>query len=196
MVRYRVMEAALLLLLSVVLSDCGGTQMHRSQRQASPTGSSRASIRVWSPALTKRRVIPTGYTCALGAWLPLRWGALPARSRELALFFGSYSAPKALAQGGTDSLLVTAAGIVGLSPGAHQLVTGRLPVGARGISDRRIRICPARASGQEFVFELFALPTAGRVGSRSSRARASPLGLLSEIDRDAIAIGGFTARYG
>lgn len=110
------------------------------------------------------------------------------------MFVGAYSPPKAIAQGGVDRALVAGAGIVGLPPAAHTLAVGPLPGSARSVADSRLPLCPPRASGQEFLFEIFAMPAARSV--KGLIGTEPPSRILREVSEHARAIGGFTARYG
>ncbi len=141
-----------------------------------------------------RLVIPPRYACAADIWLPVQWGALPAGTREVVLYFGSYGDPKPLGHGRTISRLVAGGGVIHLDPGLHRLPIGPPPPGASVISERSAPTCPPRRPGQRFVFALYALSAEHRV-TQLNLESMSASALLSRIGRESDAIGEFTARY-
>ncbi len=179
------------LALNLVLFGCGDTHRSHGVRGAAAL---KPKFAFWSPALAAGGIIPAGYACETKIWLPLRWSDLPGDTRELALYVGSFGAPKAVGRGQTISRLAAGAGVVGLRPASDGLAAGALPDGAAVLSDARVPACPPRTPGQQFTFRLFALSGADRITQRTLNSRA-PGELLAETGPKALAIGEFTASY-
>jgi hypothetical protein len=171
---------------SYALGGCG------SSRQMPLVGT---TISFQSPALIAGRVIPASYKCGSKIWLPLRWGALPINTGELALYVGGLGAREVIGKGETRYPLVAATLVIGLSPSLRGLPVDRLPPGARLLTDSGIAECSPRLAGRKLVFRLFALSTADRIKLSTLKAE-SPRELLVRIGRDALATGRFTASYG
>ena len=197
-------------IFALAISGCGGTKdptrpaadpESAAEAIASPepaTGAAASpetpprpgTVVVWSPALNRARAIPRRYSCAEGAWLPIRWGKLPEGTREVVLSISAYSPPTS-PTGTARSSLVAANGIVGLEPGMHRLPVGELPAGATGVWAAGFPLCPPQDFNGEFTFTLFALP---QVISDQDLEDASA-DLVTSIGEDALAVGGFTALY-
>src|ERR1700744_4222917 len=96
------------LVLAIAAVGCGGS--------GSPSVNNSPEIAFQSPVLTAVKVIPARYKCDVNkVWLPLRWGALPADTKELAMYMARYSDVKSTANGASARLLSQAL-IVGLKP--------------------------------------------------------------------------------
>jgi phosphatidylethanolamine-binding protein (PEBP) family uncharacterized protein len=175
-------------MLALVLASCGST--------SSPTAPEKPAIRFNSPALVGKGLIPARYKCNVRQnWLPLRWGALPASTRELVLYMVRFGAPKATTGGKVKAEIQAEGIIVGLKPGLHRLPAGKLPrgavVGVRPISNRAATICPSTGTAQNLLFRLYALPRKLELGKGSQ-----PSTLVSRLSAQSLAAGTFIARYG
>lgn len=193
------------LLLCVSLTSCAGADHASRGVEGSSSREARAGaereeppikpkISVTSPVLMKGGVIPSGYTCAADVWLPVRWGRLPAGTREVVLYFGSYGDPRPQGRSETVSRLVAAGGVIRVNPGLHRLRVGHLPAGASVVSESTVPICPPRHPGQRFAFTLYALSAEHRITNADLRSTTAHA-LLSKIGRESEAIGEFAARY-
>jgi phosphatidylethanolamine-binding protein (PEBP) family uncharacterized protein len=181
------------LTLIVMLGGCADAH-HPSTTAHRPPVIKQQEISLQSPVLGAGTRIPVSYSCNEGIWLPLRWGSLPADTRELVLYLGGYSAPRALSGGTTLSLITANSLIVGLKPTLHKLQVGELPAGARVLVEHGVPSCPPRLAGREMVFKLYALPHAERISSRSLSS-GSLVELMSQIDRQALGAGILNAAY-
>jgi phosphatidylethanolamine-binding protein (PEBP) family uncharacterized protein len=175
-----------LLVLVFAVAGCGGT--------AAPSANSAPEIAFQSPVLTASKVIPARYRCnANKIWLPVQWGALPAKTKELVIYVARYSDIKTNPNGATARLLSQAL-IVGLKPTMHELRAGKLPhgalVGEYVTGNEHVPICPPGRPAQGFVFRLYALP------ERLNISKGNHSGsLLTKLNGEALAAGTFTASY-
>lgn len=135
-----------LIAAALALSGCGG-----GESSASPVPS---VIDFSSPAVKNGVTDPT-VRCGWGSlWLPLKWGAVPEDTKEMAVYIGRY---KYATDGGTRKLVVPFANLVShIDPSQHDVQANVFPEGANwspigGLS------CPPKAEGQRVLMQLFAL---------------------------------------
>lgn len=173
------------LVLAIALAGCGSAS----------TPTAKPKIAFASPALTTRGVIPASYKCnGNDIWLPLKWGALPANTKELVIYIARFDQPKGVPGGGAQASLISQQLIVGLKPSLHQLAVGKLPHGALmgyyEVGNATISICPTKGSTQGVIFGLYALPRQQNItkGAQSGN-------LLNKLRSEAVALGTFTAGY-
>jgi hypothetical protein len=184
--RYLSMTSALLLVS--VLVGCGSTSAPVATKQR---------IAFVSPAIIHTKgLIPTRYRCDENKiWLPLRWGALPANTKEIVIYVARFGPPRIAPGSAPTAALLAQQLIVGLKPTIHKLSVGKLPHGAligsyeEGI--KRESICPKRGSGQGILFGLYALPSSQNLSKGSQSAN-----LLGKLRSEAVAVGTFTANFG
>jgi phosphatidylethanolamine-binding protein (PEBP) family uncharacterized protein len=174
------------LTLAVAAAGCGGSN--------SPAVNNAPEIAFQSPVLTAGKVIPARYKCDLNkVWLPVRWGPLPANTKELVMYVARYNDVKSTANGASVHLLSQAL-VVGLKPTLHELRAGKLPhgalVGEYEASSQRTPICPAGRPAQGFVFRLYALRSPLNISKGKQGAS-----LLNKLNSEALAAGTFTASY-
>ncbi len=174
------------LALVIALAGCGGAS----------APARKPKIEFQSPALHANGVIPASFRCnGNGIWLPLRWGALPATTRELVIYVARFKQPEGVPGGSATAELIAQQLIVGLKPTRHRLGVGKLPHGALigyyEVGHKRASICPAKGSSQGVLFGLYALPHPQNItrGSQSG-------GLLNKLRAEAVALGTFTASLG
>jgi hypothetical protein len=181
--------AALVVVWAVALYGCGSS--HQS-RVAQLTFDSRPAIKLWSPGLLRQKLIPSRYKCGQNVWLPLRWGPLPGGAAELVLLVTSFGNKRHVPQGGTDSELVAVYSIIGLRPVPKVLTVGNIPRQSTVISIRSMPACPTDASHPEYTFRIFALGARHRINNRTLES-TTPTAFVHELERDAVAIGRFSA---
>lgn len=143
------------------------------------------------------RSLPALYTCdGKNIPPPLEWGAVPADTRELALFLVGYTPVPSTRE---YSVAVDWA-VSGLNPALHRLAAGQLPRGAHvGIASdgkRRYSVCPKKGTDVHYQFEIYGLPASVKIppsfaglpviASLASRKSSNPVN----------AHGGFVAFYG
>jgi phosphatidylethanolamine-binding protein (PEBP) family uncharacterized protein len=100
--------------------------------------------------------IPAAYTCDGHDKLPpLSWGALPAGTKQLALFILGFT------RSGTNTQIQDRYAVAGLSPTLHG-IEGKLPTGSipgRASNHRtKYSLCPPRGTTENYLFLLYALP--------------------------------------
>jgi phosphatidylethanolamine-binding protein (PEBP) family uncharacterized protein len=138
----------LVLLSSTALAACGS-----SSSPPKPV-----TVQFRSPAVVGT-TLPARYTCdGKNISPPLEWGAVPATTRELALFvLGLTPNPRT----GRYSFSVEWA-VAGVNPALHKLEAGRLPpaahVGQDSDGKRRYSICPKKGKSEAYQFALYAIP--------------------------------------
>jgi hypothetical protein len=187
------------LAVALVLTGCG----------AASSGSER--IAFGSPAVRDDGVISAHYRCGGGTiWLPLKWGSLPADTKELALYIGRF---RAGTFAGSPSLMVFFGTLItGIDPAVHGIATNTLPPGSIPASYRTFYSCPSERRGQEILLAVFAFDRVRREPPPASLSAGFVTGLTEElvgvdgsdpgsesaaklID-EALAVGRFTATYG
>jgi hypothetical protein len=136
--------------------------------------------------------IPGRYKCGPGIWIPLSWGTLPSRTVELVLSISSFGNAQRVPQGGVDSSLVAASGIIGLKPMPKTLNVGNLPRQAASISVESTPTCPSPTAHPEYTFRLFALGANHRITKRTLSSD-TPVSFALELERNALAVGQFSA---
>lgn len=177
---------------SLVLADCGASHHDAALRHPLPRATPKVAF--WSPAVTKGEDVPAHYECARKIWLPLRWGALPKGTGELAIYFASYGTPLNSSREVTLREMVAAWLVVGLRPTTHGLLVGRIPAGAVGLPDTKLPVCPPARKDQRVDVMLFALPSAHKLDPASLGGTSSP-DLIRSIRREATVWGEFNAAY-
>jgi hypothetical protein len=176
------------LTLAVALCGCGDTHS-----QTYPDRARYVDFR--SPVLTAGNVIPAHYRCGPRIWLPLKWGALPPKTVELALSFGGYGSRQIVAKGSAWTPIIAGALIVGLNPSQRGLSVGGFPKGAIGLGESQVPVCPPNTTGGKFIFRLFALQR-GHSISRAMVSSESAYELLNRLIRESRVVGEFFASYG
>src|ERR671921_2460803 len=115
MVRIRASGVALLLLVAVAVSACGG-----GEKPSEPLPKAGASIELQSPAFRDGGAIPARFTCDGRELSPsLRWSGVPPRARELALVVED-----------ADAARFVHWTVLGIPPSTSRLAEGRVPKGA------------------------------------------------------------------
>jgi phosphatidylethanolamine-binding protein (PEBP) family uncharacterized protein len=175
-------------LLSVAITACGSS--------GTPAINREPEILFLSPALAAGRVIPARYQCDESkVWIPLRWGALPADTKELVIYIARYGALVKNPNGGESARLLAQSLVVGLKPTLHGLAVGKLPsgvlVGTYNAGGTESQLCPRKKHvRQDFLFRLYALPNKQNITSGSKRGE-----ILDILNNEAVAAGAFTASY-
>jgi phosphatidylethanolamine-binding protein (PEBP) family uncharacterized protein len=189
-VKLRDLSALSLTMLTVVLvlAGCGSSGPSSSTTAAS-------GIPFGSPALVGGKVIPAHVKCDdRNVWLPLRWGALPAHTEELALYIVRFGYPKLGVNGTAKAEIKATAVVVGLKPTLHGLSRGKYPhgalVGVHAPNDPEASICPRKGVAGNLLFRLYALPHKLGV-SKSSKG----LDLVSRLSSESSENGTFIATY-
>jgi hypothetical protein len=108
-----------------------------------------------SPGVGADGVIKPSVHCGQGSlWVPLEWGALPADTKELAIFIGRF---KYVKEEGTRKAFVPFADLVSkIDPAEHKLIANVLPGGVSWSFFGTLS-CPPMRKGQNILLELFAL---------------------------------------
>jgi len=167
----------------------GGGQKHaplalpkdESGREHAPTAAEKANspvadMTLFSPSLPAAEGIAAltpPYTCdGAGSWPALRWGGVPAGTKELALYVMSAKP--------VNGRLFFDWAVAGLGPHSEGLEAGRLPAGAvegtNSFGKRGYSICPEPGGAETYLFALFALPR-----SLSPKPGFDPRALREEI---------------
>jgi phosphatidylethanolamine-binding protein (PEBP) family uncharacterized protein len=175
-------------LLAVAVGGCGSTT-------SGTTAENKAAIAFVSPVVNTKGFIPASFKCnAAKVWIPMRWGSLPADTKELVMYVARFATPQQSGGGTVRASLLAQELIVGLKPTLHGLSVGKLPhgalVGIFEIGKKRASICPAKGSSQGILFGLYALDHRQEIGKGSQSGN-----LLSKLRSEAVAIGSFTAGY-
>jgi phosphatidylethanolamine-binding protein (PEBP) family uncharacterized protein len=147
-----------LLLAALALAGCGDG----SPSTAAPGTSIGQQIALESPVMAGTHAIPPRYTCdGKNISLPLRWGSVPAGTRELALLVLSLKPVRTTGSGVVERASVLWA-VTGLRPTLRRLAPGRLPRGAilgrNSGGHSGYSICPAEGTSQNYLIALFASP--------------------------------------
>ena len=176
------------LVLLLALAGCGGAT-------DSPSASSKVALSFKSPVLVSGKTIPSRYKCDVAnSWLPLRWGALPAGTGELAIYVARFSNLQSGPNGSKRARLLAQALIVGLKPTLHELPAGKLPhgalVGEYEAGTEHIPFCPPHDASQSFLFELYALP-----GHLNINKGTQGGALLNKLNSESLGAGTFSASY-
>jgi phosphatidylethanolamine-binding protein (PEBP) family uncharacterized protein len=185
-VKTRYLAALSLFVLALALASCGGS---------SKTVAEKPAIRFSSPALAGRRVIPASYKCDTRfVWLPLKWGALPTHTQELALYMIRFGAPKVTTGGSVNAPVEAEALVVGLQPTLGGLRPGKYPPGAliavHAPGGHVQSICPPKGSAQDLLFRIYALRHKLDINKGSQTSN-----LLGTVNKEALEAGTFIAGY-
>lgn len=145
--------------LALGLAGCGDAG---SSSPGATSANAGRAVTLESPVLAATHTIPRNYTCdGRDVSLPLRWGPVPAGTRELAVLLLALQ-PVRTIEGKVLAKIVPQWGVIGLAPTLRQLAPGRLPPGAvlghNANGRTRYSICPARGTSERYVFALFTLP--------------------------------------
>lgn len=185
----RHLSAAGAVLLAVAVAGCGSTTT------TGTTTENKQAIAFESPVVNSKGFIPASFRCNTHkVWLPVRWGAIPAGTKELVIYVARFAVPQRTAAGTARAALLAQELIIGLKPTLHGLAVGKLPhgalIGTYEIGKKRASVCPAKGSAQGVIFGLYALNHRQEItkGSQSG-------GLLSKLRSEAVAAGTFTAGY-
>jgi hypothetical protein len=174
-------------MLALVLASCG-------TGGASNATTKGPSIRFGSPAVTAAKVIPPRYKCDNRTiWLPLKWGTLPARTQELALYIVRFGVPKVASGGQVKAEIKAEALVLGLHSTLHRLKRGKLPPGAliaiHAANGEPQSVCPRKGVAENLLFRIYAL------NRKLHITKSSKVNPLQEVTREAIGSGTFIARY-
>jgi hypothetical protein len=91
------------------------------------------------------------------AWLPLAWGTVPERTKELAVVLTvNYLRRK---HGSTISSPASEQVFAALRPSLHNLKRGKLPLGAFEVQQRNALQCPRASKSTLLYISVLALPT-------------------------------------
>jgi phosphatidylethanolamine-binding protein (PEBP) family uncharacterized protein len=175
--------------LALALAGCGSSG-------SGPSAATKPAIPFGSPALIANgRVIPAHYKCdSRFVWLPLRWGAVPAGTQELALYMVRFGFPKLASNQTAKAEIKATAIVVGLKPTLHGLSRGKYPhgalVGVHAPNNPAASICPPKGAAQNLLFRIYALPH--KLGVSKSSKGAD---LVSRLSSEASEAGTFIAAY-
>jgi hypothetical protein len=139
-------SGAILAICVLALAGCGG---------GSPETS---TIDLRSPAVLADGTIRASTSCGAGSlWLPLKWGAVPSGTKELAIYMGRFKYKKV---DGARKLIVPFADLVSqIDPSQHGLAANTIPSGAAW-SDFGQLSCPPARKGQNVLQEVLAFDRA------------------------------------
>ena len=188
-IRYR--SAVSTLVVALLLAGCGSSG---SPSTSTPRAAREPAIPFISPALKSGRVIPASYKCDVrNVWVPLAWGALPAHTKELALYIVRLGVPKIIGGGKVNAEVKATAIVVGLKPTLHRLRPGKYPhgalVGVHAPNNPNASICPSKGEKQDLLFRIYALPHKLNVSKGAGES------LVNEMSSDALEAGTFIATY-
>lgn len=145
--------------------------------------------------MTAARAIPSHYKCSdRDAWVPLKWGSLPAGTQELVLYVVRFGAPKPTASGQVKAEVKAEELVLGLAATLREIKPGKYPHGAlvavHAQQGEAQSICPPKggASGN-LLFRIYALDHKLHITKKS---RVNP---LQAVTTGATAAGTFIARY-
>lgn len=144
------------LALVLVLSGCGGTTPSNGAAE-------KPTIHLTSSALVGGRQVSAHYRCNPRIdWLPLKWGELPARTREVVLYIVRFGSPKATHEGRVKAPIEGEAIVAGLKPTLRGLAPGKFPAGARIAIHRAtnghfVSICPPSGTQTNLLYRVYAL---------------------------------------
>jgi phosphatidylethanolamine-binding protein (PEBP) family uncharacterized protein len=137
------------LLATLALTGCGTGTVAKTKKQAVIPFRSSAVV---------GKVLPAKYTCdGKDISPPLEWGAVPAGTKEVALFvLGLTPTPS-----GGSAIAINWA-VAGVDASLHRLAAGYLPKGTNvGVNDdgsHRYRVCPIRGARKTYEFAVYAVP--------------------------------------
>ena len=175
-------------ILALAIASCGSGG-------GSPTATAeKPSIPFSSPVVTAARLIPSRYKCSnRQVWVPLRWGALPPGTKELALYMVRFGAPKVVAGGKVKAEVKAEELVLGLHPSLHSLKPGKYPHGALvAVHARRgeaLSVCPHKGVSENLLFRVYA------IARKLHIAKSSKVNPLQQLTSGAIEAGTFIVRY-
>jgi phosphatidylethanolamine-binding protein (PEBP) family uncharacterized protein len=178
------------MVLSVGFAGCGGSS-GSSVKAPPPT------IAFRSPGVNAKGAVLTSYKCnESGIWLPLRWGALPVGTKELAIYVARFGAPEIKAGGVVSAGIAAQELIVGVTPARHGLEPGKVPhgvlLGRFEAGKKKAPICPGKLPTAGIIFTIYALPHSQNI-QKGSQGGSN---LIGKLQSEAIGYGSFTATYG
>lgn len=182
--RYPVALSLSVLAFVLALAGCGTTSSNKAEK---PT------IEFTSSALAYGLQIANHYRCDPRVdWLPLKWGELPARTRELVLYIVRYGTPKSVKNGRIKVPVEGEAIVAGLKPTLRGLTPGRFPAGTRiaihrAANGEPISICPPSGQRTNILYRIYALPHALQLSEHAN--------LINLLNTQAIAAGTFSFSY-
>lgn len=150
-------------------SGSDSSQDSRSSSEKRATRESPARIRFESPAVRADGVVSPRFECGGGSiWLPLRWGAVPPETEELAVYLGRFVPRK----GAHSQRLSVPFGIfiTNIDPSIRGIPTNTLPAESSYVTYKPFDSCPRERRGQNILLILFALERPVRWRSLSSDA--------------------------
>lgn len=134
--------------------------------------------------------IPARYRCSGSrSWLPLRWSAVPAGTREIVVAVTWNRVTQF--EGAFDAELSDLWILSELDPGLRRLEVGPLPAGATLKAMDRLR-CPSRDRESRVQFTVYAVPS----GNAEVGEELVTRGMLAGLEEVALAKGVFAGSYG
>jgi len=142
------------LMVASMLAGCG------SGSSSDPaTMSDRAAIDFRSPGVGTDGVISPQVSCGAGTlWLPLKWGAVPKGTAELAIYIGRVEYENV--DGAKKFVAPFGALVYGIDPALHGIAANTFPQGV-GPAGYYGRSCPSVRTGQDILLALLALDRRG-----------------------------------
>jgi phosphatidylethanolamine-binding protein (PEBP) family uncharacterized protein len=176
-------------LLAVAVAGCGSTAATSSTAEKKPR------IAFQSSAVNRKGRIPGSFKCSESkVWIPMRWGALPADTKELILYVARFGSPTSNPGGTASAALLSQELIIGLKPTLHGLSVGNLPhgalIGTYEIGNKHVSIGPKKGSSEGVLFGLYALDHQQKISKGSQNGA-----LLNRLRSEAVAVGTFVAGY-
>lgn len=174
--------------LALAIASCGSGG-------GSPTATAeKPSILFGSPVETAARIIPSRYKCNnREVWVPLKWGALPPGTKELALYIVRFGAPKVVAGGKVKAEVKAEELVLGLHASLHELKPGKYPHGAliavHAQPGEPLSVCPPKRKPENLLFRIYAL------GRKLHIAKSAKVNPLQEVTNAATEAGTFIVRY-
>lgn len=181
--------AIILSVLALAIASCGS-----GGGSSQTTAKQLPRISFTSPAMTAARTIPAHYKCNnRTAWLPLKWGSLPAGTKELVLYIVRFATPQATASGQVKAEVEAEQLVLGLDATLRQIKPGKYPQGAlvavHSQGGEALSICPRKGVAGNLLFRIYAL------GHKLHITKSSKVNPLQAVTTGATAAGTFIARY-
>jgi len=162
--------------LACALSGCGGS----SASSTSTPVVTLPAFKLASPVLPKTDVLPAQFACNPKIGVPpLKWGALPSNTADLALVVFFVQRGQVEAQ----------AALTGLKPTLRELKAGVIPHGAVIASNSKV-ICPTKGIAATYFVRLYALKAKAKLTSG-----ADVNAVVNAISPLAVAVGSIEVHY-